>query len=221
MLSFTEFLLEGKHEIIDNHRLHSDSPEHYIKAALTHPHAGVVAYGVRHYNPTKHPNLADHFDAATKHKDWWVRAEAAKHQHLTPEQKQNLSTDKNSKVSSSFGSTVSAKQDAPKPAKLTKQDAPKQAKPASKDIPSISVQSGDPEEHGLPKETKITHALQKNKSFATAISSVRPAFGELDRDETIHQAFVGDHKSKDGLKHIGNYPTHKQALLAAVKHSQK
>ena len=163
-------------------------------------------------------------------------------EHLTPEQIEGFKTHPNKKVSAAaqkrWGSdsgepavapaplkqkqSFAAPAKQPKPTKLDKPaKQPKPAKAEKKAIPAISIQSGNPEDHGLPKETKITHALKNNKSFATAISSIRPAFGELDRDETIHQAFVGDHSSKDGLAHIGNYPTHKDALLAAVKHTKK
>lgn len=231
MFSFKEFFFfsEGKHEIIDGHKLGPDSPEEFVKKALNHGHAGVIAYGVRHYSPEKHPNLAADFDAATKHKDWWVRAEAARNKHLTDEQRERLSNDSNSKVKNAFGETASEKpvktKEQPvaieKPKKQKAVPTPKPKKEKAAPSTGISVKSGNPDDFGLPNTSKVSHVTNKGKHIATAISSVRPAFGELDRDTLVHQAFVGDHTKEDGLKHVGNYRSHQEALIAAAKATKK
>lgn len=240
MLTFKQFILgnflsEGKHSYIGDHKLGPDSEEDYIRQALTHSHAGVAAYGARYYHPEKHPNLASEFDAASKNPDWWVRAEVARNPHISQEHRERLSTDKNSKVRAAIeqnsGQNVTPKKDSAQP-KQEKVAAPKQPatptvkaqkpkEPAeNKPKPSasgISVVQGNPEDHGLPNTAKISHVMKNGKRIATAISTVNPAFGELDRDTVSHKAYVGDYTKEDGLKHVGDHGSHKEALIAAAK----
>lgn len=91
-----------------------------------------------------------------------------------------------------------------------------ESKPATK--PSgISVVKADPEDHGLPPSARVSHVKKGGKFVATAISNTRPAFGELDKDTEVHQAFVGDHTNENGLRHIGDFKSHEEALIAAAK----
>lgn len=215
MLSFIQFLAEGKHEYIDNHKLNSNSPEHYIHAALTHTHPGVVAYGVRHYNPTAHPNLAQTFDDTTKHKDWWVRAEAARNPHLTSEQKDRLAADKNSKVSGAF--TGTSKPTSEKPAKPTSEKPTKTQKPAKPTkSDKLSIVAGDPAEH--PYADAVSHIMKNNKPVGSVISGTIPS--EYGQDRKFHTAYTGDYV-KTGLTQHSTHPSHNHALLALVNHLKK
>ena len=152
-------------------------------------------------------------------------------EHLSSEKIEELKSHPNKKVSAAaqkrWGSGSSSSAPAPaktlpkvqKQAKVQKPKAEKVAKKpaASKPSSGISVVQGNPEDHGLPNTAKISHVIKNGKPIATAISTVRPAFGELDRDTMVHQAFVGDHTKEDGLKHIGNHGSHQEALIAAAK----
>ena len=159
-------------------------------------------------------------------------------EHLSSEKIEELKNHPNKKVSAAaqkrWGSGSSS---APAPVKTlpkvqketkagTKVQKPKAEKVAKKPAavkPSsgISVVHGNPEDHGLPDTAKISHVNRNGKPIATAISTVRPAFGELDRDTMVHQAFVGDHTKEDGLKHVGNHGSHQEALIAAAKATKK
>lgn len=150
-------------------------------------------------------------------------------EHLSSEQIEQLKNHPNKKVSAaaqkrwSSDSSPAPVKAAPKP-KIQKQPttpkpkAEKVTKPAAaKPSSGISVVQGNPEDHGLPSTAKISHVIKNGKPIATAISTVRPAFGELDDDTIVHQAFVGNHTKEDGLKHVGNHGSHQEALIAAAK----
>lgn len=155
-------------------------------------------------------------------------------EHLSSEDIDSLKNHANKKVSSAaqkrWGTDSpdqppvtkpAAKKSVPKPAAPAKVKAVKPKKAATKPSSGISVESGNPEDHGLPPSAKVSHVRKDGRYVATAITNMRPAFGELDRDTEVHQAFVGDHTKEDGLKHVGNFRSHQEALIAAAKANKK
>lgn len=212
-------------EDIGHHIRDMASGDTFMKiAAILHPHAE------EHLTPDQIEAFKTHRNkkiSAAAQKRWSSDSSQAPAKAAAPKIQKQPATPKpaekagtvpavKGKIYKLRSMAVTPKEETPEVKKKQVDQAPEK-KPAATKSSAISVVQGNPEDHGLPPSAKISHVMKNGKSVATAISNVRPGFGELDKDETVHQAFVGDHTKEGGLKHVSNHSSHQEALIAAAK----